>query len=158
MIVGTFNSVTVSPNPRGDEGNAIDGNLGSYSYMTASGARNLQTITLTMASPAMLTGVRIHTARKADCCNWPIRLRFEIGGTVVAGVSDDASLTTTASPSASGWHVDALPAPPSDGATAAGSEVNYRWPAISTSSLTIDFQRDSGNTHWSTYELLPLTH
>ena len=139
-----------STNSRGDEANAIDGNLNTVSYMTAyaSPIGMQQTITARLPpSCAALGGVSWSTGRGAS----DLSVRFQILGHPVSAVVDksDSKLLAkfTSSPGSSGWHLTAV--------NATGKSLSFTWPMVKTTELQLVFLV-SGYVHWPIYEIDPL--
>ena len=160
--VAAFSSLTAS-SARGNDmpiDRAIDGDLSEFTSMTLSGTAGTQSINLTLAlGDQLLAGVRIYLA-KLDCDQsyspFPIHTRFEVDGTPIVGISNDAELTITEPLNAAAWHVD-LPCPSTFGALADGSRIDFFWPAVSASSLVIKYEGGATYTHFPVFELQPLT-
>ena len=160
--LAAFSSLTAS-RARGNDmpiDRAIDGDLSEFTSMTLSGTAGTQSINLTLAlGDQLLAGVRIYLA-KLDCDQsyspFPIHTRFEVDGTPIVGISNDAELTITEPLNAAAWHVD-LPCPSTFGALADGSRIDFFWPAVSASSLVIKYEGGATYTHFPVFELQPLT-
>ena len=163
LYVAAVSSLTAS-RARGDDmpiDRAIDGDMYTYTPMTLSGTVGTQSINLTLAfGDQLLAGVRIYLA-KVDCDQsytpFPIYTRFEVGGTPIVGISNDAELTITEPLDASAWHVG-LPCPPTLGASADGSRIDFIWPAVSASSLVVKYAGGGARqfTHFPVFEVQPL--
>ena len=88
-------SISVSPNPRNDIANAIDGSTSTWSWITQSGAAGLQTISCAISAALPIAGLRI--TRGDDDGFQPLSVRFSVDGTPVTGFAHSCDGSSSAS-------------------------------------------------------------
>jgi hypothetical protein len=147
--IGVFTAIT-STSSRGDEHNAIDGDISTWSWMTSGSTTGVQTITAILPSSCIfLRGVSWLTGNGEY---GDLSVRFKINGQTVSGVVDDSdpslpSNEFTSSPKSSGWHLTA--------AAAHENAHSFIWPAVQTTQLEIAYTM-AGYVHWPIREINPL--
>ena len=151
---GTFSAITCT-HSRGDESNAIDGDVATRSWMTADYASGEQTITATLPSSCALIGGVSWSTGPLTTRGTPtddLSVRFELNGQTVSGVVDTsdpmvpASKFTT-SPTSTGWHIE--------DATAESRSHSFTWPAVAATQLNLIF-KVTGIAQWPIIEINPL--
>ena len=152
MVWSSCSSISVSPNPRNDIANAIDGSTSTWSWITQSDAAGLQTISCAISAALPIAGLRI--TRGDDNGFQPLSVRFSVDGTPVTGFAHSCDGSSSAStvlqnPTAIDFHLVGW-------STSNGEVCTFDWSPATGSAVEVAFDSAvSLESHWAMAEMEP---